>query len=261
MISLKDCPEEFVKFANRLADTAGEIHRRHFGKTLEVEIKPDGSPVTPVDWETERVLRKLIEQTYPDHGITGEEYPPVQEDAEFVWVLDPLDGTKSFLAGIPTFGVLIALVHEGRFVLGAVDQPILRDCWIGADGHGTTRNGAPARTRSCVSLAEAVLCVAGPDTRTEPYDDQIAQVRRAARWVRYGAGCYGYGLLASGFVDLLVDASLHNHDFGPLEPIVRNAGGVATDWDGRALSMDSSGDIIAAGDARLIEQVRAHLER
>ena len=103
--------------------------------------------------------------------------------------------------------------------------------------------------------------MAGPDTRTERYDDQTAKVRHAVRWVRYGAECYGYGLLASGFVDLLVGAGLHNHDFGPLEPIVRNAGGVATDWDGRALSMDSSGDIIAAGDARLIEQVRAHLER
>lgn len=103
--------------------------------------------------------------------------------------------------------------------------------------------------------AEAVLCVAGPDTRTERYDDQIVKVRHAVRWVRYGAECYGYGLLASGFVDLMVDAGLDNHDFGPLEPIVRNAGGVATDWDGRALSMDSS------GEARLIEQVRAHLER
>ncbi|MFQ6024568.1 MAG: inositol monophosphatase family protein, partial [Acidiferrobacterales bacterium] len=243
---MENCPKEFIEFTNRLADAAGEIHRRYFRKPVTVETKTDGSPVTPVDKETERLLRELIEQTYPDHGIAGEEYPSVRDEAEFVWVLDPVDGTKSFLAGIPLFGILVALAHRGRFILGVVDQPILGDRWVGADGHGTTFNGIPVRTRQCSALTEAVLCVAGPDDYAKTYDDQIAKVRRAAKWVRYGAECYSYGLIASGFIDLIVDAELDNHDFGPLEPIVRNAGGIATDWHGDPLTMASDGKIIAA---------------
>ncbi len=256
---MNSCPQEFIELANRLADAAGDIQRRHFRKPVSVEIKPDGSPVTEVDKESERVVRELITQTYPDHGIAGEEYPSVRDDSEFMWVLDPIDGTKSFLAGIPMFGILNALVHQGRFILGVVDQPILRDRWIGADGHGTTFNGVAVQVRRCPSLNEAVLCAAGPDNRTQAYDHEISKIRRDVRWVRYGAECYAYGLIASGLIDLLVDAELDSHDFGPLDPLVRNAGGVVTDWGGNPLTASSDGRIIAAGDPRLIEQVLLRL--
>ncbi|MFQ5995770.1 MAG: inositol monophosphatase family protein [Acidiferrobacterales bacterium] len=252
---MQRCPQEFVQFANHLADIGGDIHRRYYRKPIAVEIKGDGSPVTQVDKETEYALRGLIEQTYPDHGVMGEEYPSVRGDAEFVWVLDPVDGTKSYLAGVPLFGILIALAHGGRFVLGVVEQPILRDRWVGADGHGTTWNKAAVHTRPCATLSEAVLCAAGPDNRTEVYDHQVVSLRRGVKWVRYGVECYSYGLVASGLVDLLVDAELDNHDFGALDPIVRNAGGIVVDWRGKPLTMQSDGTVIAAGDPELIDQV------
>lgn len=253
------CPQEFITFAHRLAHVAGEIHRRHFRQPVSVELKPDASPVTQVDTETERALRELIGRTYPDHGIAGEEFPSVREDAEFTWVLDPLDGTKSFLAGISMFGILIALAQGGRFVLGVVDQPIVRDRWIGADGHGTSFNGKAVRTRRCASLADAVLCISGPDDRTEAYNRQITAIRREVKWVHYGAECCAYGLLASGFVDLIVDVGLDDHDFGPLDPIVRNAGGIATDWQGEELILGSDGKVVATGDPRLLDDVLTRL--
>ncbi|MFQ5937225.1 MAG: inositol monophosphatase family protein [Acidiferrobacterales bacterium] len=252
---MERCPKELVTFAHHLADAAGEIQRRYFRQPLEIEVKPDESPVTKVDKETECVLRDLIERTYPKHGIAGEEYPTVREDAEFIWVLDPLDGTKSFLAGMPLFGILISLAHEGQFVLGVVDQPILQDRWLGADGHGTTLNGAPAHTRECATLSEAIVFLG------KPYDPKIAALRPAVKWARYGGDCYGYGLLASGFVDLVVDAYLDDHDFAALEPVVRNAGGVATDWEGNRLAMGSTGRVIAAGDPRLLDQVLQHFQK
>jgi histidinol-phosphatase len=249
------CANEFVSFANHLADAAGEIHRRYFRKPLEIELKPDASPVTRVDKETEGVLRELIEQAYPDHGIAGEEYPAVRQSAEHVWVLDPLDGTKSFLAGMPVFGILISLAHHGHFVLGVIDQPILRDRWVGADGHGTMFNGTPVNTRRCSKLADAVVFLG------KPYDAKIARLRDEVKWARYGGDCYGYGLLASGFVDLVVDADLDDHDFGALEPVVRNAGGAISDWAGQPLTMGSNGEVIAAGDTRVLESVVEHFRR
>ncbi len=258
---MEKCPQEFIDFANRLADAAGSVQRRHFRDRVPVEIKPDGSPVTQADKDSEQVIRDLIETAYPDHGIAGEEYPTVREDAEYKWVLDPIDGTKSFLAGIPMFGILIALARGDRFVLGVVDQPILRDRWVGADGHNTTFNRTVVRTRQCESLADAVLCISGPDDRTKPYDNQIANLRHAVKWVRYGAECYAYGLLASGFIDLIVDVDLDDHDFGPLGPVVANAGGIATDWRGNPLTMKSDGRIIVAGDAHLLKDTIDCLNR
>jgi inositol-phosphate phosphatase/L-galactose 1-phosphate phosphatase/histidinol-phosphatase len=247
------CPEEFLSFADHLADAAGEIHRRYFRRSVPIEIKPDKSPVTPVDKETEQLLRQLIEQRYPQHGISGEEGPDVRAQAEYVWVLDPLDGTKSFLAGMPLFGILIGLAHAGRFILGLIDQPILHDRWLGADGHGTRFNGKRTQTRRCQNLNEAVAFLG------KPYDPPVAGLHGTVRWARYGGDCYAYGLLASGFVDVVIDSDLSDHDFGPLEPVVRNAGGQMTDWEGRALTMTSAGQVIAVGDPALLEQVRGCL--
>lgn len=250
---MEQCPKEYLEFAHRLADAAGDIQRRYFRQAVEIELKPDASPVTQVDRETERVLRELIEQRYPDHGILGEEYPSVREDAEFIWVLDPLDGTKSFLAGMPVFGILIGLACASEFVLGVIDQPILRDRWLGADGHGTMFNGKPVHTRQCSALSDAVVFLG------KPYNADIAKLHPRVKWARYGGDCYGYGLLACGFVDGVVDADLDDHDFAALEPVVRNAGGAVTDWQGQALRLGSGDEVIAVGDPRLLEPVLNHL--
>jgi len=182
-----DCPDEFVDFAHQLADLVGEIHRQHFRKPLAVEVKPDGSPVTAIDREAERVIRERIERAHPRHGIQGEEYPQTNEHAEYIWHIDPLDGTKLFLSGVPLFGVLISLSRSGRFVLSLVDQPILRDRWLGANGRGTVFNGKPVCTRPCESLSQADLCTYGPDGHAAPFDATISHVAESAKWVRCGA--------------------------------------------------------------------------
>jgi inositol-phosphate phosphatase/L-galactose 1-phosphate phosphatase/histidinol-phosphatase len=256
---MQDCPLELVQFAHRLADVAGAIHRRHFRKPVAVETKPDGSPVTAVDRGAEGVIRELIERCYPGHGIGGEEYGSVREDAEFVWHIDPLDGTKLFLSGVPLFGILIALSRAGRFILGLVDQPVLRERWSGADGHGSAFNGRPVRTRPCPAFAQAAVCTGGPDGHAAPFDAVVAGAVKGARWVRYGAECYDYGLVASGFMDVYLDAGLHLHDFASLEAMVRNAGGRVTDWQGNPLTTASDGRVLAVGDERLLDEVLPRL--
>lgn len=255
------CPEEFVSFADRLADAAGQIQRRHYRQSVAVEIKPDGSPVTQVDRETERVLRDLIEQNYPHHGISGEEYPDVRTHAEYIWVLDPLDGTKSFLAGMPLFGILIGLAQRRRFVLGVMDQPILRDRWIGADGHGARLNGEAATTRPCRAISEAVVSTSGPGDYARAVDPALARVREGARWLRFGADCVNYGLVATGLMDVVADAGLDTHDFAALEAVVRNAGGTFTDWDGAPITLGSDGRVLAAGDRAVHAEALARLQK
>lgn len=249
------CPRELVDFAGALADAAGAVHRRHFRRPVAVETKVDGSPVTRVDRDSERIVRELIEQRYPDHGIIGEEFASLRPDADYVWVVDPLDGTRLFLLGIPQFAVLIALAHRGRFVLGVIDQPIVRDRWLGADGTGTSLNGLPVQSRTCPGLGEAVLCRPGVGDNTLGRDVDIDRLAARTRWVQWGVMPCDYGLVASGFIDLVVSAGPKLHDLAPLDPIIRNAGGAVTDWQGTELTLASRDTVIAAGDAGLIEPV------
>jgi histidinol phosphatase-like enzyme (inositol monophosphatase family) len=253
------CPPELVGFSAALADAVGAVHRRHFRKPVGVDIKADGSPVTGVDRESERVFRELVEHRYPEHGIVGEEFEAVRPEADLVWVVDPLDGTRLFLMGIPQFAVLIGLAYHGRFVLGVIDQPIVRDRWVGADGVGTTLNGLPIQSRLCPQLADAVLCRPGVGDNTRGRDADIDRVASDARWVQWGVMPCDYGLVASGFIDLVVTAGPRLHDLAPLDPIIRNAGGMVTDWQGRELDLGSSGTVIAAGDPRLIGPVAERL--
>ncbi len=254
-MSTLDCPAGLVELAHDLADLAGGVHRQHFRRPLAVDSKPDGSPVTAVDRDAERVMRERIERAHPDHGIEGEEYPSRNAAAEYVWHINPLDGTKLFLSGVPLFGTLISLSRSGHFLLGLVDQPILRDRWLGANGHGTVLNGKSVRTRACESLSQAGVCTYGPDGHAAPFDDAIRRVGTRAKWMRYGAECYDFGLLAAGFSDAYLDAGLAVHDFAPLEVLVRNAGGSVTDWEGRPLTTESDGKVLAVGDGRLLPEL------
>jgi inositol-phosphate phosphatase/L-galactose 1-phosphate phosphatase/histidinol-phosphatase len=165
-------------------------------------------------------------------------------------VLDPIDGTKSFISGVPLFGTLIALAHHGRLILGVLDQPISRERWVGAAGRPTTLNGAPVRTRPCAGLDAATLFATTPDMFKEQDADAFARLSRGVKLTRFGADCYASGLLAAGFVDLVVEASLKPYDFAALAPIVEGAGGVATDWRGQPLTLASDGRVIFAGDRR-----------
>jgi histidinol-phosphatase len=242
--------DTFLAFAQRLADAAGEVVRPYFRKPLAIRDKADLSPVTPADREAEETMRALIERQFPEHGILGEELGGIREDAEFVWILDPIDGTKSFISGVPLFGTLIALTRCLRPVLGVIDQPISRERWTGAAGRLTTLNGAVIGCRTCPTLAGATLFATTPDMFKGEDASSFARVSAAVKLTRFGADCYAYGLLAAGFVDLVLEASLKPYDFCAMVPVVEGAGGVATDWQGGSLDLTSDGRILVAGDHR-----------
>jgi inositol-phosphate phosphatase/L-galactose 1-phosphate phosphatase/histidinol-phosphatase len=242
---------EYLAFALRLADAAGAVVRKYYRAALAVESKADASPVTIADREAELGLRDMIRAAYPDHGIEGEEFPGERLDAEFVWRLDPIDGTKSFVVGRPLFGTLIALTRDGRPVLGVIDQCILGERWIGVAGERSTWNGQPIRVRECATLEAAILSLTSPQMFTAAERAAVARLESAVRFPIYGGDCYAYGLLAMGLIDLIVEADLDVHDFMALVPVIEGAGGLVTDWQGAALSPASDGRIVVAGDRRV----------
>jgi inositol-phosphate phosphatase/L-galactose 1-phosphate phosphatase/histidinol-phosphatase len=206
--------------------------------------------VTAADRAAEKEMRSLIEARFPEHGIIGEEFGRVRENAELVWVLDPIDGTKSFISGVPLFGTLIALTRGGRPILGIIDQPISHERWVGVAGRSTTLNGAVVHCRACAVLAAATLFATTPDMFKDDDAAAFARVSSAVKLTRFGADCYAYGLLAAGFIDLVLEASLKPYDFCAVVPIVEGAGGIATDWRGAGLGIASDGRILVAGDRR-----------
>ena len=240
--------DAFLALAAELADAAGEAIRPHFRQPIAVTDKPDLSPVTVADRAAEAAMRRLIIARFPQHGIIGEEYGPERADAEFVWVLDPIDGTKSFISGVPLFGTLIALAQQGRPILGIIDQPISCERWVGAAGHPASFNGTPIHCRPCAALAAATVFSTSPDMFKGPDAVAHGRVAAAAKLVRFGADCYAYGLLAFGFIDLVIEASLKPYDFSAMVPIVEGAGGIATDWQGKPLTLASDGRVLVAGD-------------
>ncbi|MBI1206318.1 MAG: histidinol-phosphatase [Azospirillum sp.] len=244
------CPAHLATLAVRLADASGAVIRRYFRSPLAVTDKPDRSPVTVADREAESIIRAIIAAQRPEDGIVGEEYGVKGEDAEFLWVIDPIDGTKAFLTGRPTFVTLIGLLHRGRPILGVIDQPITGDRWIGAAGRATTLNGQPAKPRLCPAVELAILSTTSPDLFPEDDFPAFRRVSDAAKITVYGGDGYAYGLLASGFQDLVIEAGLKVYDFAALAPVVGGAGGVITDWQGEPLSLDSDGRVLAAGDPR-----------
>lgn len=248
-----------LEFANRIADEAGPISRHYFRRSLDVAHKPDDSPVTVADREIELRLRAMIGSTYPDHGIFGEEHGCENLDNRFVWVLDPIDGTKSFVTGHPLFGGLIALLENGEPKLGQIDMPITGERWCGSAGLPTTMNGEHVTTSDCRSLSHAYAYTTDPLLFSGPKQRVFEMIRDRARLLRFGGDCYSYALLASGYCDLVVETNLEPYDYLPVVQIVRGAGGVVTDWEGNALSMTSSGDVLAAATPELHAQLLAEM--
>ncbi len=247
--------EDDIRLAQRLADAAGEAIRPFFRARFERETKADASPVTEADRASEAAMRAILGKERPQDGIIGEEYGREREDAERVWVLDPIDGTRAFVAGRPLFGTLIALVEADQPVLGVIDQPIIGDRWLGAKGQPTLFKGAPAHVRSCSRLAAAHLGTTSP--AAFPGDDlsRFQRVGAQAGDVLWGGDCHNYGLVASGHLDAVIESGLQLYDFAALVPVVEGAGGKMTDWQGRPLDARSPGQVIAAGDERLIGQI------
>ncbi|WP_240499955.1 histidinol-phosphatase [Sphingomonas montana] len=246
-----------IRLAHLLADAAGAAIRPFFRARFDIEMKADASPVTQADQAAERAIRALLAVHAPDDGIIGEEYGRIREHADRVWVLDPIDGTRAFIAGRPIFGTLIALLEQGRPVLGVIDQPISGERWVGANGRPTTLNDVAVTTRGCPAIGRALLATTSPWLFDGPGGAAFDRVRTAVRDTALGGDCYNYALLASGHGDVIVEQGLQLYDFAALVPVVEGAGGVMRDWSGNPLDAASDGHVIAVGDPALLDPVLA----
>jgi myo-inositol-1(or 4)-monophosphatase len=249
--------EPFRAFMIELAEKSGDFIRPLFASPgLDVEFKSDESPVTATDKGAEQLLRSLIAKKFPTHGVIGEEFGNDRPDAEFVWMLDPIDGTKSFISGVPLFGTLIALMHNGQPVLGAIHQPILRQLVLG-DGATATLNGRSIHVRPTAHLEEATFLTSDP-LNPHKYKNGAAYeaLCRRMRLVRTWGDCYGYLLLATGWADVMCDPIMNPWDIQALIPIIRGAGGIITDWQG---CDPVKAESIIAANATLHPQVIAAL--
>ena len=249
---------DFAAFVDHLAAVSGETIRPFFRTALGIENKSRSGgfdPVTAADRAAEAAMRALIKTTFPEHGILGEEFDAERQDAEYVWVLDPIDGTKSFICGMPAWGTLIALTRRGEPIYGMMHQPFTREHFTG-DGSAASYRGPAGdralRTRACAELKEAVLLTTSPLLMREPDRQCFGRVEGSVRLSRYGGDCYAYCMLAAGQVDLVIETELKPYDVLPLIPIIEGAGGVITNWEnGRP---HGGGRVLAAGDRRLHAQ-------
>ncbi|TMJ12738.1 MAG: inositol monophosphatase family protein [Alphaproteobacteria bacterium] len=242
---------ELVAFAHRLADAARAETLPRWRTGLDADDKGgrDFDPVTDADREAERAMRALIEAEYPEHGIAGEEFPDRAASGPFCWSLDPVDGTRSFICGLPNWVTLIALLEDGAPVLGLIDAPCLGERYVGFEG------AEGLRTSGCTALAEARLSTTDPYLFEDP--GQWERLRGAARTVRYGHDGYAYARLAAGSLDLVVECGLKPHDYNALIPVVRAAGGMIGDWHGG--EDFGAGNVIAAATRALYEEAVALL--
>jgi len=245
-----------IDLALRLADASGPVVLDYFRTNTAVERKDDASPVTRADREAEEVLRQRLAAEAPDHGIFGEEHGGERLDAEYVWVLDPIDGTRAFINGIPLFGTLIALTRNGAPVLGVIDHPALGERWLGVAGAPTVHwgrgdDGVPVHTRACDGLDQALLCATSPEMFSNDQLARFQRVQTAACDTRFGTDCYAYSMVASGQTDLVVEAGMYPYDYLAHAVVVAGAGGVITDWQGAPLTLASPGSVLAAGDQRV----------
>jgi histidinol-phosphatase len=249
---------DFGAFIDELATVSGDTILPFFRTALSVDDKGGRGgfdPVTAADHAAETAMRRLIRRSFPDHGIIGEEFGNERPDAEYVWVLDPIDGTKSFISGMPAWGTLIALTRLGEPVFGLMNQPFTRERFSGDGGASQYRGPAGTRdlrVRPCASLSEAVVFTTSPRLMNEPDRAAFAKVEDAARLSRYGGDCYAYCMLAAGHVDLVIETELKPYDVLPLVPIIAGAGGIVTTWENG--SPQNGGRIIAASDRRIHEE-------
>lgn len=251
---MTELDQRIIDFSEYLADEARKIINSYYRLQFSIESKADSTPVTEVDKAVEKVMRQLIDNNFPEHGIIGEEFGNERENAEYKWVIDPIDGTKSFITGRPLFGTLIALTKEEKPILGIIDQPILGERWIGANGV-TKFNNTEVKTRECADLYNAYFATTSPFLFQAGDLAKIETITNRANCTIYGGDCYSYGQLAMGRIDLVIESGLKPYDFCALVPVITNAGGKITDWGGNEITLNSSGNILACGDAVLNEQI------
>lgn len=258
-----ELPETIWIFAERLRDSAVPLVQQHFRSIdLVVEQKEDISPVTKADQQIERLWRQMIEEAFPDHGIIGEEEESIGADRDFVWVLDPIDGTRAFVGGFPMFTNLFALLHRGKPVFSGICAPVTQEYWLGsiAGAPRTLFDGEEISLRPVKPLAQSVISATSPDMFSPEQFTRFSRLKDACLDLRYGADAYAYGLVALGSVGIVAEASMKPWDFMALIPVIEGAGGVVTDWEGAPLTLDSDGTVLAAATPELHREALALLK-
>ena len=253
-----------VEAACAAADVAAAVVRPFYRRGVAADLKPDQSPVTIADRTAEQAMRAVLSERFPEHGILGEEFGLDRPEARYRWVLDPVDGTRAFITGRPMFGTLIALLEEGRPILGVIDQPISGERWIGVEGLPTVFEGGPGRVgcRACPTLATAELSCTAPEIFGTAEGVAWRRLQAATRRTSWGGDCYAYGLIALGGIDVIAEAGLKVWDWAALVPILEGAGGRIVDWRGAPLRAEGgeSGRVLAVGDPALLAPAIALLE-
>ncbi len=248
--------DALIAAAEEAADVAAAAIRPLFRSGLASDLKADASPVTIADRTAEQAMRAVLGTRFPTHGILGEEFGSQHPDAEWRWVLDPIDGTRAFITGRPLFGTLVSLLHEGVPVLGLIDQPVTGERWLGVAGRRTSFRGplgGGAGARACASLDAAELSCTSPEMFSPDEQARWHRLARATRRRTFGGDCYAYGLLALGQIDVIAEADLKLWDWAALLPVVEGAGGRMTDWEGQPLR-DGGGKhrVLTVGDPALL---------
>ena len=246
---------EFVSFANLLADLASKKSMQYFRKKLDVENKDDKSPVTIADKETEEVIRDKIRKSFPDHGILGEEYENENLESEFIWVIDPIDGTRSYIAGHKDFGNLISLLHNNQPIIGIINCPAHNERWVGIKNTKSTCNGKEVETSDINKIENAYLFTSGVYFYEPIFRKGFEILKEKSKYFRLGGDCYMYGMLSSGLIDIVIEDTLKVHDYMALINVVEGAGGKITDKYGKPISLHSDGSLIATSSAALHNEI------
>ena len=249
--------DRYLAAAEAAADVAGAVVRPFFRAGFAIDTKSDRSPVTIADRSAEQAMRAVLAERFPDHGVLGEEFGLDRPEASLRWVLDPIDGTRAFVSGRPTFGTLIALLDGETPILGVIDQPVSRERWIGAVGRRTLFRGAyggRAGCRPCRSLEDAELSCTSPEM-LGPDQPRWQRLVGAVRRNYWGGDCYAHGLLALGQIDVIAETTMKLWDWAALVPVVEGAGGRVTDWSGQTLRPGGDGRVLSVGDPALLPQI------
>ena len=258
-------PKRLATVFHQLCEVASRETLPRFRRGINVinKLEQDFDPVTEADREAERAIRDVIAKEFPSHGIIGEEFDNIQQDARFQWIIDPIDGTRAFISGVPVWGTLIGLYENGKPIAGVMDQPFTGERYLAVDGQSQLfREGDIAqdlKTRSMNQLSQATLMTTSPHLLQNEDDDRYFEVEKQANLTRYGCDCYAYCLLAAGHIDLVIESGLNIYDIAALIPIIENAGGLVTNWQGGDAA--KGGQILAAGNEELHAQTMAILNK
>lgn len=252
---MKNFLNDYLNFANKLADEAGFISMDYWRTSIDVDDKSHNNPVTIADRNAELKIRSMIEKEYPDHGILGEEFDSINPDAEFVWVIDPIDGTHIFIGGHKDFGNLISLTQNKKPIIGIINCPAHKERWVGVKNQNSTINNQPSKTSSVTSIEDAYFLTSGLYFNEPHLKNAVEKIKHKVRYYRYSGSCYMFGMVASGLIDFVIEDSLKVHDYMALVNIIEGAGGKITDKFGNEITRDSKGSCIASANEKLHTEI------